>query len=114
MESSWSGPQAYAQRGPDAPPLTQVNGWMQKDVAEAIMQAAGRDLSQLSAAAKQRGFKAVPLGLAASTSFENDIRKFQSRNVIAMLPGHHPAGRVCHAHGALGSPGHLHAGRDGR
>ena len=87
VESSWSGPQAYAQRGPDAPPLTQVNGWVQKDVAEAIMQAAGRDLAQLSAAAKQRGFKAVPLGLAASTSFENDIRKFQSRNVIAMLPG---------------------------
>ncbi|WP_228242099.1 M28 family metallopeptidase [Porphyrobacter sp. GA68] len=87
VESSWSGPQAHAQRGPDAPRLTQVNGWVQKDVAQAIMQAAGRDLAQLSAQAKQRGFKAVPLGLAASTSFENDIRRFQSRNVIAMLPG---------------------------
>ena len=37
VESSWSGPQAYAQRGENAPPLTQVNGWVQKSVAEQIM-----------------------------------------------------------------------------
>ena len=87
VESSWSGPQAYAQRGADAPPLTQMNGWVQKNVAERIVQAAGRDLGQLSAQAKRQGFRAIPLGLTASTSFANDIRKFQSRNVIAMLPG---------------------------
>lgn len=87
VESSWSGPQAYAQRGPDAPPLTKVNGWVQKPVAETIFGAAGKDFAKLSAAAKLKGFKAVPLGLTASTSFANDIRKFQSRNVIGVLPG---------------------------
>ncbi|QYU69105.1 M28 family peptidase [Leptolyngbya sp. 15MV] len=87
VESSWSGPQAYAQRGENAPPLTVMNGWVQKPVAERIMQAAGQDLAALSAAAKRQGFRAVPLGLTASTSFANDIRKFESQNVIGVLPG---------------------------
>jgi len=87
VESSWSGPQAYAQRGADAPPLTTMNGWVQKPVAEAILKAAGKDLATLTAAAKQQGFKAVPLGLTASTSFSSDIRKFESQNVIGVLPG---------------------------
>ncbi len=87
VESSWSGPQAYAQRGENAPPLTKVNGWIQKLVAQRVMQAAGRDLEQLAQAAKQRDFTAVPLGLTASTSFSNDIRTFQSQNVIGMLRG---------------------------
>ena len=87
VESSWSGPQAYAQRGPDAPPLTQVNGWVQKGVAEQIAKAAGKDLATLSAAAAKKGFKAVPLGLTVSTSFASDIRKFESQNVIGILRG---------------------------
>ncbi len=87
VESSWTGPQAYAQRGPNAPGLTKVNGWVQKSVAESIFGGAGEDFDKLSAAAKQKGFKAVPLGLTASTSFENDIRKFESQNVIGILPG---------------------------
>jgi Zn-dependent M28 family amino/carboxypeptidase len=87
VESSWSGPQAYAQRGQNAPPLTKVNGWVQKDVAAQILDAAGYDLADLSAKARSRDFEAVPLGLKASTSFANDIRTFQSQNVIGVLPG---------------------------
>jgi len=87
VESSWTGPQAYAQRGDSAPALTQMNGWVQKPVAEKILTAAGQDFTKLSAAAKTKGFKAVPLGLKVSTNFKNDIRKFSSQNVIGQLPG---------------------------
>ena len=87
VESSWSGPQAYAQRGDNAPPLTLMNGWVQKGVAEQIVKAAGQDLATLSAAATQKGFKAVPLGLTVSTSFASDVRKFESQNVIGVLRG---------------------------
>ncbi|WP_133366217.1 M28 family metallopeptidase [Qipengyuania sediminis] len=87
VESSWTGPQAYPQAGPDAPPMTQLNGWVQKAAAEKIMAAAGRNLADLSAQARRQGFRAVPLGLTASTSFASDIRKFASKNVIGMLPG---------------------------
>ncbi|MCR9179977.1 MAG: M28 family metallopeptidase [Erythrobacteraceae bacterium] len=87
VESSWTGPQAYAQRGDNAPPLTQMNGWVQKDAAREILKAAGQDLDALSEAAKQKGFAAVPLGMSASTSFESDFRSFTSHNIIGILPG---------------------------
>lgn len=87
VESSWSGPQAYASRSDGGASQTQVNGWVQKRVAEEIVGAAGRDFAQLSAAAKQRGFTPVPLGVTASTGFDNTIRRFASNNVIGVLPG---------------------------
>ena len=87
VESSWTGPQAYAQRANGGSDQTQLNGWVQKPVAEQIVRAAGRDLSQLAAAARQPGFKPVPLGVTASTGFDNAIRRFASKNVVAILPG---------------------------
>jgi Zn-dependent M28 family amino/carboxypeptidase len=87
VESSWTGPQAYPQAGADAPPTTQVNGWVQKPVAEKILSAAGQNLAALTAQARQKGFKPIPLGLTASSSFSSDIRKFASKNVIGILPG---------------------------
>ena len=87
VESSWSGPQAYAQRGENAPPLTQMNGWVQLEAGKRILAAAGQDFAALSTAAQKEGFKPVPLGLKAGTSFNNSIRKFSSHNIIGILPG---------------------------
>ena len=87
VESSWSGAQAYARRGPDAPPLTVMNGWIQKDAARKVLAAAGQDLDALTARARVKDFRAVPLGLNASTAFQNSIRSYTSRNVIGILPG---------------------------
>ena len=87
VESSWSGPQAYAQRGPNAPPLTVMNGWIQRAAADRIFEAAGMDLDEMKAAARKPGFRAMAMGNTISTSFSNDIRKFASKNVIATLPG---------------------------
>ncbi len=87
VESSWSGPQAYARRGPDAGPLTQVNGWVSEAAARAILAAAGQDLDALTRAAQVKGFKPVPLGMTAATRFTNAVRSFTSRNVIGVLPG---------------------------
>ncbi|WP_299196752.1 M28 family metallopeptidase [uncultured Erythrobacter sp.] len=87
VESSWGGPQAYAARGDNAPPMTTMNGWVQKEVAREILAAAGQDLDALTAAAKTEEFEAVELGLSASTSFQNSFRSFASQNVIGVLPG---------------------------
>lgn len=87
VESSWSGPQAYPEYGENPPARTTMNGWIQKETAREVLAAAGQDLDELSAAAKKQGFKGVELGMSASTSFENDIRKFASKNVIGILPG---------------------------
>jgi Zn-dependent M28 family amino/carboxypeptidase len=94
VESSWSGPQAYARSADGGASQTLVNGWVQKPVAEQIARAAGRDLAELMAAAKRPGFTPVPLGVAASTGFDNAIRRFESKNVVAMLPGRERPGEV--------------------
>ncbi|GHA02651.1 M28 family metallopeptidase [Novosphingobium arvoryzae] len=87
VESSWTGAQYFVAKPNDAMDQTAANGWVQQDVARQIVAAAGQDLGQLTAAAKQKGFKPVPLGLKASLKFDNQIRRGQSRNVIGVLPG---------------------------
>jgi len=87
VHSSWSGPQMHIQSANDGMDQTEVNGWIQKPVAEAIFKAAGQDLASLSEAAKHKGFKAVPLGATASLGFDNAVTKGVSRNVIGIQPG---------------------------
>ncbi len=87
VESSWTGAQYFVQKPNKGMDQTEANGWIQKPVAEAIFKAAGQDLTKLTAAAKQRGFKAVPLGLKASLNFDNQLRTAMSKNVIGIQPG---------------------------
>lgn len=87
VESSWTGPQFYARSASGGADQTQANGWIQKAVAEKIVKAAGKDLSSLTQDAKTQGFKPVPLALAASVSFNNEITRLQSKNVLGMLKG---------------------------
>ena len=88
VESSWTGPQVYPRRADGGASQTAINGWLQKAAAERLLARAGKgDLATLSAAAARPGFRAVPLGVTASTSFANDLRRFASKNVIGLLPG---------------------------
>jgi len=87
VESSWTGSQYYVQKSNDAMDQTEANGWIQNDVARALFAASGKDLVALSAAAKVKGFKAVPLGLKVSMKFDNTVRRATSRNVVGILPG---------------------------
>ncbi len=87
VNSSWTGAQFLAQSKDGGKSQTLANGWIQKDVAKEIFTAAGLDLDKQMTAAKAKGFKAVPLGLTASTSFENDISRKNSRNVLGIIKG---------------------------
>lgn len=87
VESSWTGAQYFVQKANKGMDQTEANGWIQKGVAEQVLKAAGQDLTQLTAAAKQKGFKPVPLGLKASMNFDNTLRTAMSKNVIGILPG---------------------------
>ena len=87
VESSWTGPQFYAQSASGGADQTEANGWIQKSVATNIVSAGGQDLPTLMQAAKNQGFKAVPLPLRVSMSFDNTITRLQSKNVLGMLKG---------------------------
>jgi Zn-dependent M28 family amino/carboxypeptidase len=87
VQSSWTGPQLEQDTPGDHMDQSQAIGWMQLDKAKALFAAAGKDFDALSAAAAQKGFKAVPLGVKASVSWENTIKKQASKNVVGILPG---------------------------
>jgi Zn-dependent M28 family amino/carboxypeptidase len=87
VNSSWTGSQFLAQSKDGGKSQTKANGWIQKSVAKEIFAAAGQNLDKQMAAAKQKGFKAVPLNLTASMNFENDIARKASKNVIGVMKG---------------------------
>lgn len=85
--SSWTGPQLGLDAANNHMDDTQANGWITGDAAARLMAAAGKSLPELVAAAKKKGFRAVPLGLKANLAFANTIRRQASHNVIGILPG---------------------------
>ena len=87
VQSSWTGPQEEIDAPGDHMDQSLAIGWIQLADAQKLFAAAGKDFAALEAAAGQKGFRAVPLGLKASVSFDNAIRRETSHNVIGILPG---------------------------
>ncbi|WP_447762141.1 M28 family metallopeptidase [Sphingopyxis panaciterrae] len=88
VESSNTGTQYLAESKEGGADQTITNGWIQLPKAKELFASAGQDFDKLRDAAKTKGFKPVPLtGVKASFSFDNQISKKMSRNVIGVLPG---------------------------
>ncbi|BBB12267.1 M28 family metallopeptidase [Sphingopyxis sp. FD7] len=88
VESSNTGTQYLAESKDGGASQTVANGWIQLAKAKELFASAGQDFDKLREAAKQKGFKPVPLaGVKANFAFDNDIAKKMSRNVIGVLPG---------------------------
>lgn len=87
VQSSWTGPQQELDVKGDHMDQSAAIGWIQLAAAQQLFASAGKDFRALEQAAGQKGFKAVPLGLKASVSFDNAIARATSHNVIGILPG---------------------------
>ncbi|MFS2111938.1 M28 family metallopeptidase [Sphingomonas sp. Sphisp140] len=87
VQSSWTGPQLEQDTPGDHMDQSQAIGWMQLDKAKELFAAAGKDFDALVASAGKQGFKAVPLGVKASVSWDNSIKRQASKNVVGILPG---------------------------
>ena len=88
VRNSWSGERAYLRDDP-APKL-KLAAWIQSDVARSLAQACGMNLDQMIAAAQKTGFRAVPLRAKVQANVLSMVRRFDSSNVIAKLPGSDP------------------------
>jgi Zn-dependent M28 family amino/carboxypeptidase len=87
VQSSWTGPQQELDVAGDHMDQSAAIGWIQLAATEKLFASAGKDFRALEKAAGQKGFKAVPLGLKASVSFDDAIARETSHNVIGILPG---------------------------
>ena len=73
-----------------------IEGWITLDQAKALFARAGQDFDRLKAQAATRAFRPVPLGLTASMTIRNTLRRVDSQNVVARLEGSDPAARDEH------------------
>ena len=67
-----------------------VEGWITLDQAKGLFRMAGQDFEALEAKAATREFQPVPLGVTASVTLANTIRKVPSANVVARIEGSDP------------------------
>ncbi len=84
VQSSWSGSKLSLER--DAPKI-HVRGWITHEAAQKIFEAAGMGDKNYKEMAMNKDFKPVPLGLKASVSIHNKVKRDSSKNVVALLPG---------------------------
>jgi Zn-dependent M28 family amino/carboxypeptidase len=68
-----------------------VEGWITLDQAKGLFEMAGQDFGALEAKAATREFRPVALGVSASVTLANTIRKVPSANVAARIEGSDPA-----------------------
>ena len=88
VSNSWSGAQSDLVRSNGGEDRTTMEGWITRDVAEELFASAGLDFEAMKDAAKQRGFKPVPMtGLKARGQINQKIEPLTSHNVVGVLPG---------------------------
>jgi Zn-dependent M28 family amino/carboxypeptidase len=87
VRNSWTGPQFHLDRENDNMHRVPIESWIQRDVAEEIVAAAGRELAALQQQAASPEFRAVPLGSTMDASVQNRVVRNQSYNVGALLRG---------------------------
>ncbi len=71
-------------------PQLPLKMWATEEAARRIAALGGRELDALRAAAEQRGFQPIPLGVTLSLTLANEVRSVRSANVIGRLPGTDP------------------------
>ncbi|MBI1967930.1 MAG: M20/M25/M40 family metallo-hydrolase [Gemmatimonadetes bacterium] len=89
VRGSWSVEQFKLDR-PQAQSLA-FAGWVTSDAAQGALAQAGLDFDSLTRAAARRDFRPAATGLHAVVTVSSRLRRVQSANVVARLPGADPA-----------------------
>jgi Zn-dependent M28 family amino/carboxypeptidase len=90
VSGSWSGEQFDLVRPDKGASTVPLQGWITREVADALFKAAGHGFDDLKKQALQQDFRPVPLGITASIDIRNQMRSVESRNVIGVLDGATP------------------------
>lgn len=86
VRNSWSGASLYLDQS-EGSFKPAVQGWLTRDAAIKLFEASPMDLRNFVERSRQADFEAIPLGLNASVSVKNGIKKNVSDNVIAKIEG---------------------------
>jgi Zn-dependent M28 family amino/carboxypeptidase len=86
VRSSWSGEDPQLKLAPGKPALA-FAGWFTHEAGEELLAISGHHVDELLQAANSRDFRPIPLGMHIRGNMPTKIRKIESRNVVAMVPG---------------------------
>jgi Zn-dependent M28 family amino/carboxypeptidase len=87
VRNSWTGPQFSLAAEDGNMGRVGVEGWITLETARALFRLGGQEFDSLETRAARRGFTAVPLGVAAWLTLDNETVRSTSRNFLAKLPG---------------------------
>jgi Zn-dependent M28 family amino/carboxypeptidase len=90
VRNSWSNEQVYLANDKD--PKLKAAAWVQLDIARQVFAAANLNVDEMMSSAGVRGFKARELPLRFKAHIESKVRKFESYNVLGLLPAKTGAG----------------------
>ena len=85
--NSWSTPQLDHATADGNAGRVAIEGWITEPAAQNLFAANGTTLADAVKRANKRGFRAEPLKSAASAAVRNAIRRTNSHNFAAVLPG---------------------------
>ena len=85
VQTSWTGTQFELPA--DGSPRLQFAAWLTQDATRRLLSNAGFELDELTAAAKRRDFRPVPLGVQTSLQLSSKITELESGNVVGRLQG---------------------------
>ena len=110
VRNSWGRERPFVKLAPGERALT-LAAWVTQPVAEKILRLAGHDLASLTADARSRGFKPVPLGVRITGQIASTLREVTTYNVLGKLEGSDPVLRqevviysAHHDHLGIGAP----------
>lgn len=87
VRNSWTGPQFHLHRDNENMDRVPIESWVQRHVAEELVESAGMDLAELEQRALSPEFRAVSLGSTMDASVQNRVVRNLSYNIGALLPG---------------------------
>jgi Zn-dependent M28 family amino/carboxypeptidase len=87
VRNSGIGPQFHLHRDNNNMDRAPIESWIQKNIAEELIESAGLDLATLEKKAQSPEFGAVELGSTMDASIQNRIIRKKSYNIGAILPG---------------------------
>ena len=88
VQNSWTGEQYELRSGGE--PTIEVKAWTTEAATRKLLQAAGLDLDALTASARSRDFRPVPLGIRTSLAITSDVKRGEAANVAGVLRGSDP------------------------
>ncbi len=87
VKRSGSGARLYLESEDNNASLCAMQGWISTPAVKELLAAAGHEPDAVFAQAKAKGFKALPLGMNASTSIQNSLKHDVSQNVAGLIRG---------------------------